>query len=496
VNAPDRSAARPADERLRECGLDLITRLLALVRIGRSYQVDNQVFRQQLHTFLEALAPALADEHEAALISLDDDLYLNGVRLPVRTSNLRFHQALMQELTRRRIAGVRILDGATETELAHFFRLFLQPGAYNGPALLEACTAAGVTRVLPALHASTQFGEDADPLDAGDGGDGANGTGSGGEAGEAEPTRSDPIGPRPVARKTYSLALLGARSVLSTTVLQEGMPLSRAKRVVQPLIDGALSGESVLLGLSAISHHDEYTYAHAVGVCLVAVTIGRVLGLARRDLADLGVAALLHDVGKAAVYGRIHHPLEQFDDEDRRLAESHTLEGTKLIAHATTLNAATLCCMQVALEHHVGRTTDGYPALPEGWPVSRLSEIVSIADCFASMQAHRGERGRTVTPYEALGMVLGPHASRFDPALTWALVRALGFYPPGQIVELSDGRTAFVLAPNPDDPARPHVRTLPGADGTPAEELHPLSAELAVTRALPATEYPDLPIAA
>ena len=118
------------------------------------------------------------------------------------------------------------------------------------------------------------------------------------------------------------------------------------------------------------------------------------------------------------MYDRIRHPLEEFDEEERRLAESHPLEGAKLIARSTTLNGSTLRCMRVALEHHAGargRRSGGFPALPAGWRASRLSEIVAVADCFVSLQMHRSERGRSVTPYEALGMVLGPLAGRFDP---------------------------------------------------------------------------------
>jgi HD-GYP domain-containing protein (c-di-GMP phosphodiesterase class II) len=529
VTAPDRHAVRPADERLRACGLDLVMRLLALVRVGRSYQVENQVFRQQLRAFVQALQPVFAEAHEAALISLDDDLYLNGVRLPVKTANLRFQQALMQELSRRRIAGIRIVEGVEEPELERFFRLFLQPDTCAGPALLEACVADGTPRILPAIHASTQADDGADPLDpasyahwpkeglpsdggagggSGGGGGGGGGEAAGGGGGGDGSLRGTPAGTRPVARKSYSLALLGARSLLTTTALQEGMQLSHAKRVVQPLIDGAFAGEPVVLGLSTLSHHDEYTYAHSVNVCMVAVTVGHVLGLDRRALADLGVAALLHDVGKAAVYDRIHHRLEEFDEEERRLAESHPLEGAKLIARSTTLNGSTLRCMRVALEHHAGRlprpaaaAADSFPALPEGWRTSRMSEIVAIADCFVSLQMHRSERGRSATPYEALGMTLGPLSARFDPALLWALVRSVGFYPPGQLVELSDGRTALVLAPNPDDLARPHVRVVLDECGVPfsaseGKELRPLPATLGVKRALPAAEYPEIPAAA
>jgi len=520
-----RPASRPRDERLREHGLGVIMRFLSLVRIGRSYQVENQVFHQQLSAFIESLGPVFAEAPEAVLVSLDSDLYLNGVRLPVKTANLRFHQALMDEFARRRVAGVRILDSITEPQLEGFFRLFLQPDAYHGTALLEACVAEGLRHILPVVHASTESGDLSDPfvpdgfatrsgedLVAGFGATGSTWPGAGG--GERGPApASDTASVRPATHKNYSLAILGARSLLTTTALQDGMELHHAKRVVQPLIDGAFADEPVVVGLSSLSHHDEYTYAHSVNVCLVAVTMGHFLGLDRRALADLGVAALLHDVGKAAVYDQIRHPLEEMDEEERRLADSHPLEGAKLIARSTALNASTLRCMRVALEHHAARTPQdgepsrtpagaaGYPALPAGWRTSRLSEIVSAADCFVSLQMHRSERGRSVTPYQALGMMLGPLADRFDPVMLWALVYSVGFYPPGQLVELSDGRTAVVLAPNKLDLSRPHVRVIMDECGVPfspveAKELRPLPATLSVTRALAAHEYPEVPRAA
>ena len=516
-----RPTVRPGDERLREHGLQIIMRFLALIRVGRSYKVENRVFRQQLLAFIEALGPVFIEVPEAVLVSLDNDLYLNGVRLPVKLTNLRFHQALMEEFARRRIAGVRIMDGVAPGELERFFQLFLQPDIYHGAALLEACVAAGTARILPAVNASTESGDQADPFDprsyeewseeGSAAGFGAPEEGNGPGSAGAGPHGVTSI--RPASSKSYSLAMVGACSLLTTTALQEGMEMRRAKRVVQPLIDGAFADEPVVVGLSSLSHHDEYTYAHSVNVCIVAVAMGHFLGLDRRALADLGVAALLHDVGKAAVYDRIHHPLEQFDEEERRLAESHPLEGAKLLARSTTLNAATLRCMHVALEHHAdgeraprlaiapGAGTRGYPELPDGWHRGGLSEIVSAADCYVSLLMHRSERGKSVTPYRALGMMLGPYACRFDPAVLRALVQSVGFYPPGQLVELSNGTTAVVLAPDKEDLSRPHVRVIMDESGVPfspieAKELRPMPPTLSVKRALRGEEYPEVPLAA
>ena len=507
--------ARPGDERLREQGLQVIMRFLAMVRVGRSYKVENQVFRRQLVAFIESLVPVFADVPEAMLISLDNDLYLNGVRLPVKATNLRFQQALMQEFARRRVAGVRVAEGVSPGELERFFRLFLQPDVYCGTALLEACLAEKTDHILPAVNASTTEGSAVNPFDPSsyeEGGesDPADGFGlpqaGGGEGGDT-PAVQGPAGVRPAAGKSYSLAMVGACSLLTTTALQQGMEMRRVKRVVQPLIDGAFADEPVVVGLTSLSHHDEYTYVHAVNVCIIAVTMGQDLGLDRRALADLGVAALLHDVGKAAVYDRIHNPLESFDEEERRLAESHCLEGAKLLARSTTLNAATLRCMHVALEHHArgngpppgGDASRPFPELPAGWRPSLFSGIVSVADCYVSLLMHRSERGRHVTPYRALGMMLGPYAERFDPMLLRSLVHAVGFYPPGQLVELSNGQTAVVLAPNRSDPARPNVRIIMDECGVPfsaieAKELRPIPPTLSVARALTPGEYPNVPM--
>jgi hypothetical protein len=161
------------------------------------------------------------------------------------------------------------------------------------------------------------------------------------------------------------------------------------------------------------------------------------------------------------------------------------------------LNSTTLRCMHVALEHHLTPGDHGYPDMGERWRPSILSRLVAVADCFVSLQTHRSERGALVTPYVALGMMLGPLKNRFDPAMLWALVQTLGFYPPGQLVELDDGSIAAVLAPNGNDLARPHVRIVIDANGVRLTgdpvELRPVPADRSVKRPLPPQEYPEDP---
>ena len=494
---------RGSDLRAREAGLRLVMRLAGLIRIGRAYQVGNQVFNEQMRGFYESLKPVLEESSEVVLVALDTDLYLNGFRIPVRAGNMRFHRSVHEEFQRRKIAGLKIEAGLDLEELERFFKLFMEPDAYHGTGLLEACLANHVDRMLPAVHASTEAPEpdfglpDDDEEEASSDDAWSDGT----EAVEDEEEKEEEEAIRPgvpdgAVRKNYSVAMQGTRSLLATTSLHEGFQLKHAKRVVQPLVDDAFNKEPVVVGLAVLRQHDEYTYAHAVNVCMVAVSMGYYLELDRRSLADLGVAALLHDVGKASVAHLVKHPIDEFTDDERAAAERHAIEGAKLLARTTTMNPTSLRCMRVALEHHLPHDPTGDPARRGKWGPNVLSRVVAVADCYVSLQTHRSRRGQNITPSNALGMMLGPMRKRFDAAILWALVQTVGLYPPGQMLELSDGTLAIVLAPNSGDLHRPRVRVLTDADKNllswkKTHEWQPLPEDMSVLRALETHEYPE-----
>jgi len=484
------------DFKVRESGLRLVMRLAGVIRVGHAYQVGNALFRDQMVSFLDAVRPVLEDTKEVVLVALDTDLYLNGLRIPVRTANIRYHQVIHDEFQRRKIAGLKIEPGLDLEELERFFTYFMQPDVYHGTALLEACLANHVDHVLPAIHASaeapgpdlgipddepTEAFEDAWSVDEK----------------KAEVEKEDPhVMPGGAVRKNYSMAVDGMRSLLATTSLHEGFHLKHAKRVVQPLVDDAFKHQPVVVGLALLRQHDEYTYAHAVNVCIVSVSMGHFLELDRKALADLGVAALLHDVGKSVVMGRIRHGIEEFTDDEKRIAERHAIEGAKLLARTTSLNSTTLRCMRVAMEHHLPQDPTGDPNKRGSWSPNVLSRIVSVADCYVSLLTHRSRSGQAVTPYDAMGRMLGPMSSRFDAAMLWALVQSVGIYPPGQLVELNDGVLAVVLAPNSEDLHRPRVRVLTDAQknlltASTVYEYQPLPEEMNIVRALKADEYPE-----
>jgi HD-GYP domain-containing protein (c-di-GMP phosphodiesterase class II) len=473
MTGPHATPGRDRENALREQGLNVVMRLVALLRTARSYAIGNQVFTRQLEQLLEALQPVFAEHGAALVVELDGDVHLNGVRLPLRQSSLRFVEQAAAEFKVREIAGVEFRTGLSLAELESFMRYFLPSELYKGAELHHACATQGFR------HALTVESIESEAV--------------------AEPADEESAPEREPAVHAFARALQTVHVVLGDGSWRRGLELRHLKRVVLPVVDAAFAGVSPATALATVRGSGSPAWDHAVRVCVVAVAVGRQLGLDRAALSELGTVALLHDAGKPAMAARVRHSAAERGPAERAEAENHTVEGLRAIARSTTLNATAVAAMRVALEHHAGGP-EGYPSFSPGWEPSVAARIVGLADAFVSLLEPREGAGPPPTPYEALGRVLGPLAPRFHPGARAALVRALGVYPPGQVIELDDGSVVRVLGSAPEDPEHPLVEWLTMAGGRPVPPgwmpAGTLPPELPVRRALPRSEWPAPPQAA
>jgi hypothetical protein len=236
--------------------------------------------------------------------------------------------------------------------------------------------------------------------------------------------------------------------------IPRGVATRHYKRVVQPLVDAALADDALSAGLADLDDARPDGWVHGMRVSLLAVSIGRQLGLDRAALAELGVAALLFACPRGGAEGGV-------EPERQGQRGSSTSLG---LARLAPLDPATLAALHAALAF--GDTVRGPGAIAAPAPsIPSSVGIVGIADAYVATAVRRSGGAPRWTPYEALGLVLGPLAPHFHPALRAALIRAIGVYPPGQIVELDDGTVARVCAADPADPERPILELLTGPAG-------------------------------
>ncbi len=433
-----------------EHGTALLVRLSALLRTGRTYDVANQAFQKQLQDCMAVLQRVLDEEDEVTLVAVADYFYLNGVRIKAQASLLTVYHGLMQEFEKRSLGGLRVLQGVTPAEFERFFQLFL---AADDPAiaerLIEAVKEASIEHVVPVAALELEEDEITQSLDQ---------------------NEQSPAAERGRARRMFWRAVLGTKKIVVRT-MQTGRPdLRHAKRLVQPIVDGIMRHEYSIVGLTALKDHDEYTYAHCVNVSILSVSMGQALGLSRQTLADLGVAGLMHDLGKIAVPGDVLRKPAALSAEEWTMIRRHPIEGVKSMFRMPGLSTLMVDTMRVCLEHHMNFDLTGYPAVGMPWAQATMSRVVAVADCFDAMTAHRAYHARPRSPFEALQYLLGPSRVQFDPAVLWALVRTVGLYPAGSMLLTDSNHLVLAVSPNPADLRRPVCRVLVRPDGTPVPE--------------------------
>ncbi len=440
------------ENQLAAVGEALVLRLSALMRTARTYDVSNQAFQRQQNEFVALLRRIFAEEDEVALVVVADYLYLNGVRIKAHTSLLGAYHAVMADFERRQVGGLRFLPGLSEPEIERFFQIFMAADdaslAERLPDMVAEAAIAGVV-VVPASDL------DADDL-----------------ARELD-DKPTPQGERARARRVFWRAVLGTKKIVLRTQ-QNGRPdLRQAKRLVQPIVDNIMKHEYSIVGLTALKDHDEYTYAHCVNVAVLSISMGQQLGLPRQALADLGVAGLLHDLGKMRIPGEVLRKPGALDASEWALMHRHPIEGAIMIARMPGLSTVMLDAMRACLEHHMNYNSTGYPEISVPWGQATMSRIVAMADCFDAITAHRSYYKRPRTPFEGLQILLGPNRVNFDPAVLWALVRSVGLYPAGTVLQTASGHVVLSTGPNPRDVTRPHCRVLVRPDGTVPNEDEP-----------------------
>jgi len=447
--APSRAADGGNGDTRELLGMPLVIRLNTVLRVARTHEASNQAFQRQLAGLLELLSQLFEHETDVVLASHSDYLFLNGMRIRAQPQVMSIYHSLLAELERRQIGGLRFQVGLSPEELQSFIQMLVAAEDPEAAGMMQdAAEAANV------VHATAlplqEIEKEEDDLTSG----------------------QDPTSERRRARRMFWRAVLGTKKIV-LRARQTGRPdLRHAKRLVQPIVDGILRHEYSIVGLTALKDHDEYTYAHCVNVSVLSIGMGNVLGLPRQALADLGVAALLHDIGKMDVPAEVLRKPTKLQPHEWQLMRQHPIAGVRMLARMPGLSTTILDSMRVCLEHHMNFDRTGYPEVPGEWGQATLSRIVAAADCFDAMTAHRSYH-RPWTPFEALQYFMGPNRVMFDPAVLWALVRTVGLYPPGTMMLTSSGHVVLVLQPNPDDLRRPNCRVLVHPDGTLVREETP-----------------------
>ncbi|AMA74587.1 MULTISPECIES: HD-GYP domain-containing protein [Aneurinibacillus] len=226
---------------------------------------------------------------------------------------------------------------------------------------------------------------------------------------------------------------------------------------------GDLSGrKDIMVNLVNLHSLGGYLFHHSVNVAVLAGIIGLAKGYNREQLMDLGVGALLFDIGMIMLPKDLWNKKTMLTEEERAYIENHTEDGFNILRYQYDMSLLSAHC---ALQHHERYNGSGYPRKLEKDQIHEYAQIVGIADVYDALTSHRSHR-QHYTPNEALEYLFASGNTLFDLELVKLFVKHIAAYPIASTVVLNTGQIGVVSHVHPNAVHRPIVRIVQERDGT------------------------------
>jgi HD-GYP domain-containing protein (c-di-GMP phosphodiesterase class II) len=438
---------------------ELASRLSAILRNAHVHGPNNDSWVAPIRVLRRALHGLLRAERSVLLETRHGQVFINGSPLRASAGDFGSYQYLAEALGRRGVGALRFEDVPDEAEVKAFAYALarIDPEA-EAPfrALTERLAQEGVTRLVPL------------------------GPGATSDLGLFEPKDQ-----RDRALLLFLRGIAAVREVMEGLRAGHAVGFRRCRRFVQEAADLLAADAGLALSLTTIKNFEGYLYNHSVNLCLLSLLVGQSLGLERRRLGELGLSALLRHVGEATVPAHVLNKRGPLTPEEWAVFRRYPSAAVMGLLRFRGFNARLLRPILVAFEQGFVR-----PPSAAGSPqdMNFFSRIARLAEAYDAMTTLRPYRERPLPPNEALRtLVRDQMKAQTDPFLLKAFIRAMGLFPVGTLVLLDTREIAIVASPPPDAAslARPRVRLIARADGTPFDPAPLVDLSSVDTRGLP-----------
>lgn len=269
-------------------------------------------------------------------------------------------------------------------------------------------------------------------------------------------------------QKAYESAVEQAHRIVHDAKLGKKVDYESSAEAIDDIVDAAISNPDTLLCLTKIASYDEYTYSHSINVSAISVVFGEFLGLDREELNKLGVAGMMHDLGKTAVPERIINKRARLSDMEFEEIKRHPQHGYEMLKKQRDIPEDVMLAVR---DHHEKFNGSGYPHRRTRAQTSPMARILSLADVYDALTSDRSYKD-AILPNKALAIMYGMRDQDFDPLEVQSFIKCLGIFPSGSLVKLSTGYYGVVYESNPTQPLMPKIKIILDQD------LRPIPSEM------------------
>lgn len=422
------------DQQILMLGTQLVTQLSILIKMSKLHGRTNAALDNPVDTTLTVIK-ALASEESICIRLQNDFLFLGQRHLKVTASLMPVFSTVIDAMNQLGIGGVSFTSEVESRDLREFvFRLATCDTASNTAATLQAVLDENSVKGIQLEKRRVLRG-------------------------------------KATAKTRYGNAASAVSQLVQDSREKGTIGFKQAKRAIQSIVDLMINDEASLLGLTTLRCHDQYTHNHSVNVALLSVALGNRAGYPKVELADLGLAALFHDIGKASIPIEVLNKPSEFNDEDWQMLRNHPTEGALSLTKMRGITNLPGRMVAASFEHHMNLDFSGYPRLNVSWKISTTGRILAITDCYDAMTSSRVYRREPISPSKVLRLMFAKAGKSFDPTLLKLFMTCVGIIPIGSLVLLDTNELAIVLKPatDPADAEHPYVKVISDATGTPIE---------------------------
>lgn len=233
---------------------------------------------------------------------------------------------------------------------------------------------------------------------------------------------------------------------------QPAESLRKANQLITQIVDSILSAPELAIHVMGDKTGGEEIYHHSLNVTTLSMMIARDIKLPQEIAGPLALGALLHDVGHKNIPDKVLSKLDPLTQAEKNLYELHCQYGAEIGERLGFPRT----CMSIIGDHHEAFDGTGYPHKLKGEAIGILPRIVAIANYYDEM-CNPVNIASALTPHETLSMMFAKQRSKFDPKLLQVFIRCLGVYPPGTIVQLSNGVIGMIVTVNTSRPMKPVI---------------------------------------
>jgi len=264
-------------------GANLLKGIARLIQISKLYEDNNKLVIEAVHDFKQAIKASSAQSRHVALQIINGRFFLQEEKLPLFRKNAKLLNYMLQFLERRYIYGFHFdadLETVAINDILAFVRLLNLSDKYDNPSeWLKMELEKADIHWLVVIQESTSIPHDASL--------------------EYEFGRSEAlVRKKEVAKKTYHYSLNSVKEVAEKLLAGKEASIRKSVRMVQRMVDIITEDDTTFFSLSTIRMYDDYTFTHSLNVALLAMSLGKRIGLKRKLLEKLGLCGLFHDLAR------------------------------------------------------------------------------------------------------------------------------------------------------------------------------------------------------